>query len=89
MRMQFLKNNRLTPKIGSVNLRALRLQLRAGLRLRLVTSQRQLITKFPRRGAGAVERGALEMRCAGNPCTQGSNPCPSAIKIKRLIFNNL
>ena len=30
------------------------------------------------RGAGAVERGAFEMRCAGIPRTQGSNPCPSA-----------
>ena len=32
----------------------------------------------PRRGAGVVERGGLENRCVGNPCTEGSNPSPSA-----------
>src|SRR3954466_10497688 len=32
----------------------------------------------PWRGAGVVERGGLENRCAGNPCTEGSNPSPSA-----------
>ena len=32
----------------------------------------------PRRGAGVVERGGLENRCARKR-TQGSNPCLSAI----------
>jgi integrase len=27
-----------------------------------------------------VERGGLENRCAGNPCTEGSNPSPSAVE---------
>src|SRR3954469_9452108 len=30
------------------------------------------------RGAGVVERGGLENRCAGNPRTEGSNPSLSA-----------
>ena len=32
----------------------------------------------PRRGARVVESGGLENRCVGNPCTEGSNPSPSA-----------
>ena len=31
-----------------------------------------------RRGARVVESGGLENRCVGNPCTEGSNPSPSA-----------
>ena len=35
-------------------------------------------TVAPRRGARVVESGGLENRCVGNPCTEGSNPSPSA-----------
>ena len=41
------------------------------------------LTRYPpeshaRRGARVVESGGLENRCVGNPCTEGSNPSPSA-----------
>ena len=38
-----------------------------------------LLPRPKRRGAGVVDRAALEMRCTGN-CTGGSNPSLSAIK---------
>ena len=38
-----------------------------------------LHTENERRGAGVVDRAALEMRCTGN-CTGGSNPSLSAVK---------
>lgn len=38
-----------------------------------------LLPRPERRGAGVVDRAALEMRCTGN-CTGGSNPSLSAIK---------
>ena len=44
-----------------------------------------------RLGAGVVERGALEKRCASNR-TGGSNPSPTAIlsiNILRLLGGNL
>ena len=28
-----------------------------------------------------VESGGLENRCVGNPCTEGSNPSPSAVTL--------
>ena len=42
------------------------------------------LTRYPhrshaRRGARVVESGGLENRCVGNPCTEGSNPSPSAV----------
>lgn len=39
-----------------------------------------LLPRPKRRGAGVVDRAALEMRCTGN-CTGGSNPSLSAEKI--------
>ncbi len=45
---------------------------------RLNTRSRSLDAQ-PRRGAGVVERGGLENRCA-RKCTEGSNPSPSASK---------
>ena len=44
----------------------------------LVVSYTYVIQRSTRRGAGAVERGGLENRCAFTG-TQGSNPCLSAI----------
>ena len=44
----------------------------------LVISHTYVIRRSTRRGAGAVERGGLENRCAFTG-TQGSNPCLSAI----------
>ena len=35
-----------------------------------------------RRGARVVESGGLENRCVGNPCTEGSNPSPSASEFR-------
>ena len=40
-----------------------------------------LLPRPKRRGAGVVDRAALEMRCTGN-CTGGSNPSLSAINAK-------
>ena len=39
-----------------------------------------LLPRPKRRGAGVVDRAALEMRCTGN-CTGGSNPSLSAINV--------
>ena len=39
-----------------------------------------LLPRPKRRGAGGVDRAALEMRCTGN-CTGGSNPSLSAVSI--------
>ena len=52
-----------------------------------------LHTENERRGAGVVDRAALEMRCTGN-CTGGSNPSLSAknkqskkvSRIRHLLF---
>ena len=66
---------------------ARRLGRRAGGRMRRalagllrVPGGRQIATLpgSPRRGARVVESGGLENRCVGNPCTEGSNPSPSA-----------
>ena len=40
-----------------------------------------LLPRPKRRGAGVVDRAALEMRCTGN-CTGGSNPSLSAINVE-------
>jgi hypothetical protein len=50
-----------------------------GIILRLFTVDSLLTTVSLWRGAGAADRGGLENRCGGDS-TQGSNPCPSAIK---------
>ena len=44
-----------------------------------------LLPRPKRRGAGVVDRAALEMRCTGN-CTGGSNPSLSAINIGNQCF---
>ena len=41
-----------------------------------------------RRDAGVVERGGLENRCARER-TQGSNPCPSAILLRRSALRRI
>jgi hypothetical protein len=47
--------------------------------LRFLIVSALLTTVSSRRGAGAADRGGLENRCGGDS-TQGSNPCPSAIR---------
>ena len=44
-----------------------------------------LLPRPKRRGAGVVDRAALEMRCTGN-CTGGSNPSLSAINLENQGF---
>ena len=51
--------------------------------LRRLLRRSPTLTRYPpeshaRRGARVVESGGLENRCVGNPCTEGSNPSPSA-----------
>ena len=46
--------------------------------LRVPAADRYPHGSHTRRGARVVESGGLENRCVGNPCTEGSNPSPSA-----------
>ena len=57
---------------------AARVRGAAGRLLRRPPALIATLTASPRRGARVVESGGLENRCVGNPCTEGSNPSPSA-----------